>query len=248
MKAVLFKFGRYFLLALAVFLGLIGLASMIQLDYAGFENTSIQQTFPVRYYSPSIHAYNYKKLKRSLGSNTSLPPGYELQALLALQHYPQLAKERIHFVIEPETLPLASRPALWSILLPKRYWRYYIIISNESKLFTEAMLFEKLPFNAQVGILGHELAHTLHYQDKTAWEMLWMGLCYGSTAYRIRFEQATDSTTIAQGLGWQLYDFARFIRSSKHITVEEKQWLDKYYLNDRLIMAAMQKHPAYSSP
>jgi hypothetical protein len=238
---------KYFLAALAILVTLLAIASLFQLNYSPPEKEHIYPALPIKAYSSSPQEYDYDSLLAKYGRNKTLPSGYKLQTLLALMHYPQLQEAEIHFLIEPETLPLASRPLPWTIFLPKKYWQYNIMISSESRAFSKDMLFERLPFNAQVGILGHELAHTLHYQDKTALEIALIGLSYASPTYRAAFEKNTDRITVQQGLGWQLLTFASFLRKSPAILQQEKDWLDQYYLNDSLITKEMQRLTIYSN-
>ena len=68
------------------------------------------------------------------------------------------------------------------------------------------------PYNAQIGVFGHELAHTVSYLDKNALQLSWVGLKYTFSAdYRQQFEQATDRRTIHHHLGYQLLAWSTLI-------------------------------------
>ena len=169
---------------------------------------------------PSLVSRDYSdeqidQLRAEFGRHKVIPKEFELPCLLALSYYPQLREVPMHFVVRPAFLPLASRPDPWSTLLPWRERTYLVIISNESTDFFDPILLHRTPFNEQVGIVGHELAHTVFYLDKSAWRIAQIGLKYQrSNFYRIQFERETDKRAIAHGLGYQLYDLAFFIRKA----------------------------------
>lgn len=61
-----------------------------------------------------------------------------------------------------------------------------------------------------------------------------------------QFERATDERAIAHGLGYQLYDFAFFVRKAFGNSLDEIQ-AEKgdSYLSPGEIAAAMKKYPFY---
>ena len=89
---------------------------------------------------------------------------------------------------------------------------YLIIIDNELEGPREALLLKNQPFNAQIGIIGHELAHTAYYLNRSFLGIAGNALCQ-LTDCRITFERATDRRLIDYGLGWQRFDHAAFVRS-----------------------------------
>jgi hypothetical protein len=118
------------------------------------------QALPVTAYSQALWEPYTDSLRALYGKNKQLIPAYELQILLALSHYPELRKISIHFYEEEALIPLASRPEPLQMLKPKQNWQYNVIISTKSIESLEPILVKNLPFEAQVGIIGHELAHT----------------------------------------------------------------------------------------
>ncbi len=166
----------------------------------------------VREYVEQEQRGNYETLYAKFGNNKKLPEGFELQALLALSHYPELRDTKIDFIVADVSIPLSSRPHWSSMLRSAKRRTYQVIIDSELAGPREALLLRNQPFNAQVGILGHELAHTVYYLDRSFFGIVGNALCQFSDC-RIRFERATDRRLIDYGLGWQRFDHASFVRS-----------------------------------
>jgi hypothetical protein len=184
---------------------------------------------PVATYTQADWEQHIDSLRALYGKNKQLIKAYELQILLALSHYPELKEIPIHFYQEEAFIPLASRPEPLQMLQSKQKWQYNIIISTKSIEAMEPVLVKNLPFEAQVGIIGHELAHTSYYLDKSVWQMLLIGLNYIFPDFRARFEKNTDRRSIAHGLGWQLLAYARYAR--KVMQYEETSLGSEYYLS-----------------
>lgn len=165
----------------------------------------------VREYVETDARERYDELFDEFGENKILPPGYELQALLALSHYPELKSVRIRFIVDDVDIPLSSRPHWASMLRSARNRTYLVVIDNNRQGGRNAMLLENQPFNAQVGILGHELAHTVYYLDRSFFGILGDAICQLGDC-RIQFERATDRRLIDYGLGWQRFDHALYVR------------------------------------
>ncbi len=54
---------------------------------------------------------------------------------------------------------------------------YQVIIDSEREGTRGALLLKNQPFNAQVGIIGHELAHTVYYLNRSLFGILSDALC-----------------------------------------------------------------------
>ena len=156
-------------------------------------------------------------LKLLYGKNKHLPEGYELQALTALSYYPELQETPIRFIIKNTKLPYASHPALGALLTPFARKKYKIIISSRSTLLRESTLLKHLEFDAQVGALGHELAHTAYYSRSVKWKIIRDGWKYRKSAFKAQFERMTDRIAIAHGLGAQIYAWSKAVYPVKRI-------------------------------
>jgi hypothetical protein len=180
----------------------------------------------------------------SFGRNKIFPIEYKYQILIALSHFPELKEVPIKFKIQPSELAFASRPDWTSVL--KKEWEYLIILSSTSHKVPKELLFNNLPFNAQIGILGHELSHTVYYQHKNLKSIISIGIKYLNSTYRVKFENDTDKEAIRRGLGWQLLDFSSFCRNHPKAPQALISWLNKYYLNPSKILEEMKKIPEYN--
>jgi hypothetical protein len=166
----------------------------------------------VREYIEAEQRQRLVQLQAEYGRNKELPPGFELQTLLALSHYPALKDVRIRFIVDDVNIPLSSRPHWASMLRSASKRTYLVVIDNHRESGREALLLKNQPFNAQVGIIGHELAHTVYYLERSFFGIAADALCQLSRC-RVQFERDTDKRLVQYGLGWQRYDHALYVRS-----------------------------------
>jgi hypothetical protein len=170
---------------------------------------------PFRTFSETVETENLKHLTQTFGNNKILPKGFELQALLALSYFPELRDVKIKFILADVSIPLSSRPYWRSLFKSSKNRTYHVIIDknleSESNRGRDALLLKNQPFNAQIGILGHELSHTAYYLDRSFFGIAKDALCQFSKC-RINFERNTDLRLIDHGLGWQRYDHSLFVR------------------------------------
>lgn len=178
-------------------------------------------------------------LRSLYGENKIIPKQLEHAVLVALAHYPELIKIHIEFIITQNAFfPYASRPKISDIFKPSEKRRYQIIIADHSKNL-EKVLLKNLTSEAQVGILGHELAHTAFYLTQDTLGLLKTALRYFWPSFRERFEKDTDRSTIAHGLGEELYKYSRYIRTLDGILLNNP-WIEKYYLKPEDILREME--------
>jgi|SRR6056297_323047 len=145
-------------------------------------------------------------LMEKYGNNKIFADEFIAPALIALSYYPELKDVHIEFKYSREATTMAARPAPFSLLFSER--KYLILINDRSDF--EGILLEDVPFNAQIGIIGHELAHIADYQNHNLWGIAGIYFRYLDYNRRALFEKEIDKATIARGLGWQLYDWATY--------------------------------------
>lgn len=203
----------------------------------------------VREYVASEQSRRYDRLRVEHGRLKELPPGFELQALLALSHFPELKNVHIRFLVDDVDIPLSSRPH-WPSMLQRPDKRTYLVVidsEREGDGAGDALLLKNQPFNAQVGILGHELAHTLYYLDRSFFGIAGDALCQFSKC-REDFERNTDKLLVARGLGWQRYDHARFLRQAFAEAGTDLSAIedgDGAYMSPEELQQEMQCYPFY---
>ena len=202
---------------------------------------------PEDFVSAEYEQYAFKK---------KFPEEIKSQVLTALSYYPQLKDTRITFRFRKRKTPLTSRPRILQVFLPKKWRAYVITISTETIESLTPILFSKLPYNAQIGVLGHEIAHIVDYKDKTSFQLISLGFKLGNPSFTDEFEFKTDERAISFGLGFQLFNWSSFVRKSLGI-IEWKgasQALDtgnfpevnQRYMNPETIKNYMAKNPIYN--
>ncbi len=232
-------------------IALVVLLLFLDQDYLA-QPPEAQDTYPVHdHYALPQDSSVYFQLYEQFGRNKNLPKGYEYASLFALQHYPELAEVPIDFVLEEAMIPLGSRPAPLSILFPWQARRYLVVISTKSIPFFDPILMDQLPFDEQVGVLGHELGHTLYYLDKRAIDMAGIAYSYlNDSDFQYYFERDTDKRGIAHGLGPQLFRYAVFVRKELRGIAEEDlprifDLQEGDYLTPKEILEEMEGYPMY---
>jgi len=180
-------------------------------------------------------------LKALYGEHKDLPPGLELQTLLALSHYPELKGVRIRFLVKNSFIPLSSRPYVVSLFQKRVKREYQVVISDKSLEAMDPVLAKNLPFNAQVAIIGHELAHTSHYQQMNIYQVQFSGIAYFCPLFRAWFEKGTDRRTIEHGLGTELLEYAVYVRNIYESKEQQVNFMDRYYLNPAEIKAIIEE-------
>ncbi|MEM6722929.1 MAG: hypothetical protein AAF598_02765 [Bacteroidota bacterium] len=187
-------------------------------------------------WSPDLH----QQLAERYGQHKHLPKGYEKQALLALSFYPELKLTDIEFRLGSYVFAHTCRPKITALLNPFGKRKYLITISDKLEGPLNATLFDSLPFEAQVGVLGHELAHILDYESKSSAALIKDGIGYGFYEYRKAFENATELRTIRKGLGYQLLAWSQTV----HHLLKEDGRGDLYYSPEQ-ILSEIDQLPAY---
>ena len=176
-----------------------------------------------------------ENLKEVFGENKKIPSDYELQSLLALSRYPELKEEKIEFVYATGSYTMAARPKITSVFTWGRKKRTYQIFINTIS-HKGGLLLSEVPFNEQVGVIGHELAHILYYTKRSALRIILDGIAYSSKKFRSKFEKDTDIVAIHRGFGWQIYAFSNRVLSEKKIPEEYKKYKRKIYLSPEAVL------------
>ncbi len=186
--------------------------------------------------------YDLDSIKALIGPNKGLPPGYELAAAIAFSAYPELKDLKIDMELVPDGAPMESTMNPWSILGPRKKRQYKILLVEVEGSRMDPILMHSLPFDAQVGILAHELGHTVYYHKLGMWKMGKWGWKYLSDPeFRATHERTTDLMPIYHGLGSQIYQYAHFVRydTSTVAFYERGKWfMDTFYMTDSEVMAA----------
>ncbi len=160
------------------------------------------------------------------GSNKVFVDEFLEPTLIALSYYPELKSTKIEFKFSKEATTMAARPKPSSM-----FWkRKYLVVINNKEEF-EGIHLDDVPFNAQIGIIGHELAHIADYQNHNFFGVAGILFRYSSKRRKPLFEKEIDLATIERGLGWQLYDWAQYSLSPEGGASEEyREFKRSHYL------------------
>lgn len=222
-----------------VILLLLAIYSLLFFLPGRLKTTTIKPEFPTRRFN-----FDSDPGKETSGITygKNLPEGYEWQALQALSYYPELKNTKIEFRMGNFQFAHTCRPKIPWLLNPFGARAYLITISKSLDGPLSDTLFGRLPLNAQIGVLGHELAHILDYEQKSAAQLIMDGLGYGFYNYRKQFENDTDLRTIRKGLGYQLLAWSK----SVHHLLEADGRGDLYFSPER-IQSEIASDPTYQN-
>lgn len=189
------------------------------------------------------YQYNVDSLKRLYGKNKEIPKTYERQILIALSHYPELANTHIRFEQSAINTTLNVRPSISSMFLHNTKEREYIIrINNQQE--DSVINISQVPFEAQIGLFGHEFSHIVDYSQKGFWGMFGRLISYLSEKTKKDYERQTDRLTIVHGLGLQLQEWSHFVLYESKAKVTYKKYKMYNYMQPQEIaeyMVAKQK-------
>lgn len=177
-----------------------------------------------------------KQLEAEYSSNKIIPNQYKNSILIALSQYPELRNTHIEFVVRETFTPIESRPVISTIFGSKKKRKYQVIINPKVVMGMKVALFDSLSFDAKVGAIGHELGHTVYYQNKSTWGLIQVGLSYPWGEFRKRFERQSDMAAILHCLGDSLLIWSQELRP-----VERWQATGGYYLSPMEIESFIDK-------
>jgi hypothetical protein len=201
-------------------------------------------TDPVKFYpSDSIGQY-VDSLQIKMGTNKSYPHELEDALFVALSYYSEFDSTKIRVVRRNIKTTMQCQPTLLSVFRKPANRVYTIVVDNE-KWQKDGIVFEELPFNAQVGVMGHELAHIVDYNKRSSMGLIKFGLNYLSPKKKRKIENSIDMITIERGLGYQLDDFAIYVFEESHASDEYKAYKRKFYFQPFQIRNILSTIPAY---
>lgn len=143
---------------------------------------------------------------------------FEKEELSALAYFPELKNVHIKFRLKRSYCTLKTKPGFMSMFMPEGHRTYIIAISNHTIQKLTPLIFEKLPENAKIGVLGHELSHVTDFSNKSTWQSLKIALGHFSKRYLDSLEFNTDKICIEHGLGKELEAWSSYIRNTMHTT------------------------------
>jgi len=156
-----------------------------------------------------------------------LPENYEDEITYALSKYPELEDVNIKFVEEKIATTMACRPNFNFIYKKKKNREYVITINNEISE-SSGFVLSDLSKDAQIGVIGHELAHIVDYEERNAIQILAIGIEH--LVKRSQLEKYVDLIAINHGFGKGIANFTETIVHNKKTPMNyKKNKLNNYY-------------------
>ena len=156
----------------------------------------------------------------SLFTNKKMDSTFIKQIQGALLFFPELKNTHITFRVKKTLVPLAARPRIWAVFQKPKNRKYLITISAKTIGQLEPILLKKLSFNAQIGVLGHEISHVADFNSRQGGYFIKLLFMQLSKKAMDIFENDTDKRTIIHGLGYQLLSLSTEVRQNLKI----KDW------------------------
>lgn len=151
-----------------------------------------------------------------------------LPSLLAIQYYPELKDAHIEFRYRKIPTLMAARPRIWSCLGNADNRKYVIFISTNPKNRSH-QIFNNMSLKSKTGIIGHEYAHLVDYQNRSGFGMLFFGINY--LVNKRSIERDTDKITIERGLGNEMLEYNVHIKECRFASPKYLARKKKYYLS-----------------
>lgn len=170
----------------------------------------------------------------------NIPEHLELSILIALSFYPELADSQIKFKQRKINTTMNARPTLGSILFRKKKNYRFVVRINSSKK-DSIIAVNSIPFNAKIGVFGHEFFHFVDYQKRISFHLTKRLFSYSNKTKKEAFEKEIDLGTIGRGLGWQLYDWSNFVLNESNATTDYKEFKRSIYLEPEEIEQAIKE-------
>ncbi|MFK7923735.1 MAG: hypothetical protein AB8H47_17380 [Bacteroidia bacterium] len=178
------------------------------------------------------------QLKTQFGDQKVLAEKYKLVSLIALSHYPELKEVPIEFVEQAIKTTMAARPDPASVFQRQGRRHYKVFINNSDDC---QIHIDDISFNGQIGIIGHELAHILDYEQSSGPGIMGAGLNYATARTKAIFEKSIDRLTISRGLGWQLHEWSDFAINRSAASQKYKDFKADTYLQPEEILSEIDK-------
>lgn len=173
---------------------------------------------------------NYRYLISNFAENKILLKDIELASLVALSYFPELKNIEIEFVLDDIKTTMETRPKINYLLSFNKKRKYVIYVDSIVKL-NYGILIDQVPFNALIGLIGHELSHIVDYERRGILNLLSLLFNYSDLEFKKNFEEFIDLQTINKGLAWQLYDWADFAMCKSNASEKYKNFKMALYMD-----------------
>ncbi len=191
----------------------------------------------------SIHA-SLEKLKQLFGLNKKVPKELLSDFYVAIGYYPELKDVNIKVRYGNIKTTMQCRPR-WDFIFRKKEKRSYVIYIGNKRKKANGVLYTDLPLNAQIGVMGHELAHIIDYQSMNNMQLSRFGIDYLISKKKKEIENRIDLIAIHRGLGHQIRDFSKYVFEESGASLKYLRYKMKFYFKPHQINEILATTPIY---
>jgi hypothetical protein len=156
----------------------------------------------------------------------------------ALAYFPELKEISIVVKFKNIHSSMICRPTIGSLFTTSN--TYFLLVNKHSENPVYPL---HAPFSALVGCFGHELAHIVRYESQSKAAIVFDCFRYISNKpFRSNYENETDIITAQKGLGFENYEFEKFLSENPDIPQKYMNKKHGYYNNSKKLLEIYFKH------
>ncbi len=199
---------------------------------------------PVQKINKDLIQLNWEMLKQKFGFNKKVPKDVLCNFYTAIGYYPELKNVNIKVRYGNIKTTMQCRPR-WDFIFHKKGKRSYVIYIGNKIKNANGILYENLPLNAQIGVIGHELAHIIDYQSMNNIQLTRFGIDYLTSKKKKEIENRIDLIAIHRGLGYQIKDFSKYVFEESGASFNYLRYKMKFYFKPAQIKEILATSPIY---
>lgn len=169
--------------------------------------------------------------------NKIIPDEILKEANVALAHYPELKDVSIEFKFKKHIQKsfMQAQPKFTDIFKKER--RYLVLMNWKLSMEHKKYSITKIPPDALIGWLGHELGHLMDYRRKSGLDLMIFGLRY-LTSYKFirKAERTADIFAITHGMKDYILSTKNFILRHTGFSATYKKRIKRLYLSPEELM------------
>lgn len=201
---------------------------------------------PVQKINKDAMQASMEKLRQIFGLNKKVPKEVISNFYTAIGYYPELKDVNIKVRYGNIKTTMQCRPR-WDFFLQRKEKRSYIIYIGNKRKKASGVMYADLPLNAQVGVMGHELAHIIDYQSMNNIQLTRFGIDYITAKRKKEIENRIDLIAIHRGLGYQIKDFSKYVFEESGASLKYLRYKMKFYFRPHQIKEVLATIPLYSN-